>query len=1036
MVRGKDEGLDVHIHDISSAAVLAAITLSLAGCPGGKGSDGPGGSGFEMLDPGMGAQSTQPLDPQHPGAVRIYGAPTGLGCCDSYMVEGPVEIGGREVTRQGRIGGRLHLASLLVDGWRGDGDDGQLYVGGTDEALAAPRVELPPTVRVGMRWRGRASPGRDRSTFEVADAGDRDTPWGRRIAWTIRETSPTEATWEHVYLEGIGLLRHDSTGGGYSTLRGNSDFEQLVRDDRRFEVPSPRDGGLFWQALHYNHGDLLHGVVPTSARAPAPPRMPRTALTLVPTEAVENADETALLGGTMEPDGTARIWLTRTRAMFGAGGSYVGHACSSWDGARLTLQRVESAGNLEAHWKHVGSCVTGLRGAPYGEGFAHDTVPLVGPDGLHIPFRVASASPIVGRVPMLTFYDESDRARLVTIDGAGANPDYAVEPLLEEGGGPTIGVLDHAMRRRLFVHDDEGEIAPLQPWTGVRVLSADRAVDGTVGVLVVDEEGLMIHGRLELSEDGSTFRDWKPAGRLSGQLIPFARPQGRDLLHVTPDGDVDRVHIEVTGIRVERIAQLAIPDQQAAFGAFDLGDGQLLVGTLETPADLTEVQEPFDFYDAFGNRTLNVYQRPTRRDVHMWTAPIEHAAVEWTPAPAAGVTIAHVGADLVVCWPDAGEPPPRDGWTLGGQPALALALGDPSCVLVVRDKRHDWRLDDDDPSSPRLEDQDHWLVEGDLPGVGPFVARGPGGEAIDAWAGTRVSCLPPSGASLQATEAVAALRGGGFIVSGRRCSPGGLEVDTLDVSGIADLAGNGMWFATEPGEGAPQLVRFGADGRVEYEIGDVESVRTAVAGGGVVVALTTGEWIVVRPDGATVDAAAVPAAADLLGVLPDGTTCRAVVEAAGQRILCVRPGGEEWEAPEGTPRSWVPLDATSFVASEGGAVTPTSGGYVVDVVEGTLEQVTEGGLVATHDAEGNVWVAFPRAGSPANFDESHTAVGILRHDGVDEIELPLTANYNSNDAEFRLTSLMVDEEVLVVGYWSGNAVLSVAQAQVIARTDR
>lgn len=460
--------------------------------------------------------------------------------------------------------------------------------------------------------------------------------------------------------------------------------------------------------------------------------------------------------------------------------------------------------------------------------------------------------------------------------------------------------------------------------------------------------GMLLRERNELSfarYDGYTIRDAGPGMVLAGDLSVIASPEERRYFATGFAGRVEEVIAEPEGMLVRHIGDLGLPAGHALVGAV-VHDGTLFALSMAG-------QEP-------DPGSID----PQMGDVYGWTAALGELAAPEPPTSIGAVRVFRVGADLEVCWPRGLGAPILDGWTLAGEPAVAVPSRlDGSCVLLLRP--HDSAVDLDTNGS-------HW-AEGEIPGWGRVAAAVTGPEDYEAFARETFPSVE-DGTILAGT-------GDGEVVSPRLLyDPAGLVVGApphaegtpwgFTTPMRPDLAGGGVWHITnqypdrcpdDPLDRCTAFIKTGwPDGpRAVPRNSDInECVVGSVWGGGIFVKwheeATHGtpsgwRWAHLKPDASWVELDSNSDSWETM--LPDGRGCRTKRRGG---IHCGTPDGPDEvviELPEGSqPGSrWLPVSETVlyWLPLSGDQTTGTSW-LRVDVDSGTATVVDRSVLPPEH----------------------------------------------------------------------------------------
>ena len=761
---------------VNKRAVLCTVIIAAAACHADGGGTTPS---YTITSPGDGDTNVQPLLP-----IGIGYEGRAPDTAQTVIVDGTIAHDGT---------GALYRAVGIEDGWvqwflvR---DDGVFAAGNTKTGLLSrPVLIAPATVRNGMEW---TVPGALK--FTVAHATD---PNGMLVpkAWAITATALSgSASTTLIYVEGLGI--------------------RTAAND-----PS---------------GPL---VVPRAPANPVTNMLPRSpiAMTAVAMPDPDNDGGFPMTSLSMirRPDGGA---LFTTGAGIGQLGSQPASYCyKSMDGA--TLARGQAvAGNAISSRTDLACLQAGVT----------DT----DENGTQLTQSLATGqatSAFVGTDGTIYYFARKPGGRLAMQDHVQVQLSQGWVPLYFQpgptpGGPPTVTLdcINCAVDRDHLTHASFDQLASGQNFTPVydpvpwdRVWAADanaiRDDEGGTSVVIYANDGALW---------GSTL-DGPPHafGRLPGVVSAQTNVGGTELVRLSGDGGVDRIHASHGTLWLEH-----------------LGEAQLPAGDIPEAA--------FVWHDPSGDRLLvfsSVYDDSfLGSHIHAWRST-DVLPVGTRIAQPASLAIGEQPAsdtDEIVCGLDgAGDASPT-GWTVNGAPALAFGMPGTPCAMVLGSGR----------------------VEGPLPGVGNTLvsllsthARGFFGYRWlpeDVWNAMQGMVAP--------------LPGDAFVSRTARIGPGASTVTLAPIMGVTgaviDRGGHGLWVNTSAG-----IVLRGATSDAPIANSAGLSLDGPVVGGGVV-ASGAGMSYAIQPDGTRV-AFATSGAGPV--VFPDGTSCDATIANA----TCVSAAG-------------------------------------------------------------------------------------------------------------------------------------------------
>lgn len=801
-----------------------ALALVFLGCGGGGGGPGPEEGELEILDEGTGDANVEPLFPLRSGTLSSYRRGT---------VRAPVELPDGRIAhrylneaRQLSMTGPLDAAS---ENWLAEGDEGVWFLGSTNGGmLDTPILLVPATVRVGMRWRtGSASTSRE---YEVLRRDELINELGSTVLWTIEQK--TESPIYRLYAEGWGLLDVSESG-----------------------PPNP----MTWEPFE-----------PIRAVS----REPRTAQSTGPTLTLR---ELTLEGSLPE----------------------------RWDSVRaIRLLDGRTTINVMA----ASSGITGTNRLAYDLLFEGEIV-SVDEFGEHFPPDVVNHERISSWWP--------DRDYEVTGAGSGINAfgygnvlyvgeriAWSVDDQLyfiNELGGVSASATDgfptdgNFRFELMSIEPGYGEAFTMRPnWGGMlnaygRILLADdptparvpfAQVAGSLTELWLASSEAYADGR-RISEPlfveafpGAFDRGF--AGGRGPLISTTTAPSEQIHLMTSPGGIIDRIVVDMSGARRERLGRATLPEGQELRAAADVGDGALVLFT---------------------------YERANEAP-HVWLA---EGTARAPAEPEGFVTMMWSRWDARVCWPATSEALDTSDWRLGLAAPAGVVLEGDNCAMVLRDIEAA-----PIPSEASLGDPPagSLVFEGSVPGVG------------------RVRAFQPRDSDLSVPSRGAWLRGGGAIDMGRvgstaealglRYSRGGMPLGRqpyIEFSGgVPDLSGAGVWAYTTlrswpdghcgrgcAPDGAPALALTGPDPQVFELETRVEAPLLMVRSGGALLRNTAGQlvesdhtgWVHLRTDGSLVEITMpeVFSGEELRTVRESGEICGTGMRDGLGVVWCAQPDG-------------------------------------------------------------------------------------------------------------------------------------------------
>ncbi len=761
---------------------------------------------YEITAQGEGPQSQLPMDPLEPGQLLLDSGSRAY----SRAVTGPITIGKIEVMES------WHSTGFAT--FQANTDHGLVRYGDDKSGITIEAVLLAPkTLRVGMKW---TTAGRE---FEVLQRVEEPTAWGLRPVWTIadKELGKDLVECTRVYVEGHGL-RQDTCLSSAMFDAAIELLEPLIPpgNPEPIQVAPLKVAGIQWgiplgaQHLWGVDIDPGHSPMVVSVFGEANPR---------------------LLYGYVEEDVWSCLQVEPN------GDIYERHPAPIFAdllNGDVTVVRGPPTcpwGEFhEGQWDYLGNRHAvrtwmrsdGSGGVWYGTSRSDGT--LQGKDG-HLVGDTMLA--LVG-------WEGDGEPTAIHWNYFGGVAWDALEPLVGQvvGGGPTFA------------------------------LTPPQAVEETLPVGLVTASGLLTN--TTLAADGTTGR--LEMGPYFGPFYTVrATPAQRDVVMVSPGGNVDRMVLGEQGWQRQPLASVALPFGHSGFvGAFAIPG---LQGAGERLLLFTRVFPPWTF--TFDDGTAEETVQPMTL---AWTAPIPEKAPVRPWLGALAVTAEKIGADVRVCWPAAGEPE-VEGWTLGGAPPQQVVphFDNHQCVALFR--AHSAAVAADEPGG--------MVVEGPVPGVGRV----------------RVAMTPGAGESTDRDFAGGApLTGGGFAATNGIFGAGGVVVEPMLLNApyaeyYDDSGGHGLWYWVKgTNEMGLHLVNKEGDANLFGPVGGTLMARPY--GGGLVIWNELDHCRRFHPDG-TVET--IPDICNKLynvGYLSDGRACGNGYDGASEykeSLYCYSADGEE-----------------------------------------------------------------------------------------------------------------------------------------------
>jgi hypothetical protein len=607
--------------------------------------------------PGEGPSNTAPLWVPRPGPL----GPSWVHELPSFAMSEDRWVGGRRVFVAGQqnrltFDSRISRAEPYAARFYGRHEDGIYLEGDSREGLYDPPILwVPKTVKVGMRWSHAP-----RWSFEVISREE-----GPPARWTIAVTDRERR-----------FTNQTNTG----TIRGAAYLETYV------------EGGPFgpyWQELG-SDAWLTQDSVPPPADPPDVPELELTALNggkpiaegILPSYfgAVVARDEAGAERIDLSVGG--RIpWLVNSGLTAAFFIEIDGGSCGRYAPASDSMIALDSSENAcsDARSAVVDNAGRVLRIMSEGWSRHFHCVPAMGTGATFTcnPEKLGMLGIVRG--------DDGE----ATVFAA----DNSVWVLPHDGG-------DSAMGDGGAVRGANWKPVPGAP-SATPALWLPREDGDGWSILTVATGGLL---SMHLSRDGRAvgpipFRDE------GGNLGVASDANGRRVLRTHPDGAIERLTWDTTGIHIEPLARVMPKRDRLLVGAVELGD-RLLLLTLHDFEGADTQYFP-------GGRDPAV--RPALGELRLWSAP--KPAGNLTPRAPGELTRFEAEldtasqSDVGMCR-FSGEPS-LDGWIARGTPALAYRTSN-GCLTLVPDKARD----DGVPGT----------VSGRLPALGAFTMRVPGGE--------------------------------------------------------------------------------------------------------------------------------------------------------------------------------------------------------------------------------------------------------------------------------------------------------------------
>lgn len=764
-----------------------------------------------------------------------------------------------------------------------DSKIGLFMAGGqVDGILENPVLLVPATVRVGMKWEVTLKDDEVPAyTFEVVSRTEAaPSVFGKTTQWSIAQKGVKGAVTNRVYAEGIGIA-------GISTELN---------------------------------------LIPLESPDPEPSKAPKVALEPMP-----------ISGGVDYPGAATGTSVSMVRA--------AGHDA-------VLMYDVEAENGVAAVCLKVTASsavpITPIGGSPYKRLGPEEcqTASKVGTNnvalqlGGHASGAFVEADGHVSWIPRkrghlvesgLNFVDSNNStllARALLPGDAGT-----ARFLFEQGLNDVVklGGTDY-----LYGHQTDPELQLPDSFlslTGVVFVSPLTTDEGDRGSLLVRTGDEMLW-LVQVSSAGMTAP--VQLGRLGGTLSVQATEAGHEILRVTPDGQIDRLHLKAGQLTLEPLATVDVPVHMYADGAFlsrePAGD-RLLVAMFDLRV------EPTGLFKLF-------------RSVSAVAASATRTALP----PRISMIAAGGVDDQMICLPPGAEAIPTAGWTLGDAPALALQVTPGArCVLLVRGAS---------PTSPG-ENLAYATATGTLPGIGRVALDGDrAGGPANAFAGGVPHLLAPLKGGTVAHPS--RKYGRGLVVLGpvslatlTNSATYGYLLDMWFTRPFIDLRGDGLWgmrksFAPD----GYDVVRFGADFFHRTYTGGAVEFRGVSEKGGILVSLQDGpgqasHWIRQLSGATNVDLPPPPTGGAYAIELSDGTLCGDLWDPTVDMVwknFCVAPGGAV---------RMVPAPDSSLLS---GAL-PLADGSLLLVRQSQIYRFDTTSMTSSVYLDGQVWLGVGSEGS-------------------------------------------------------------------------
>ncbi|MDP1919568.1 MAG: hypothetical protein Q8L14_25175 [Myxococcales bacterium] len=775
-----------------------------------------------------------------------------------------------------------------------------LFIGGgqLDGILEAPVLLVPTTVRVGMKWEVRLKDDKVAYTFEVVSRTEAvPSAFGKTTQWAISQKDSTGSATTRVYAEGIGIAE---SAGGYA-------------------------------------------VIPLETPDPEPSTAPRVAIELMPR-----------INGDFSPTAAsgASISMVRTAGR----DAVLMYDNEAANGDAAVCLRISAAG---------ASPLVALNGVPYkrlGPEQCQSTtrVPTNGASSLqlggHASGAFVEADGHVSWIPRKR--GKVTQSGLTAVDSPGSTltaralvpgDDGGVRFLFQQGPGSDAVKLGGT--EYLFGTSTQTELQLPDTFfsltAGVAFISPLTSDEGDRGSLLVrtDDEMLWL---VQVSSAGMTTP--VQLGRLGGNLSVQATQAGHEILRVTSDGQIDRLHLRAGHLSLEPLARVDVPAHTYADAAFLFRD----------PAGDFLVLAMFEHAAESKGNGFRLFQS---------VGAVAGSATRTALPPRVSMTSAGANGDQLICLPPGGEPISTSGWTLGDAPVGAALHVTPGgrCVLLVRG-----------PGQLGSSSQNlaHDTVTGALPGVGRVALIGlASGGPVNSHAPGVPHLLAPL---KDGTVAHPSRKYGRGIVAlepralATRSPMADLYGDLLAMSlnpPFIDLRGDGLWGARSSfAPNGTDVVRFGSEFFHRTYAGGSVELRGVSEKGGLLVSLQDGpglpsHWARQTTAAANVDLPDPPTGGTYAIELKDGTLCGDLFDPSVDMVskyFCRAVDGRVRMAPATNDShfsSAIPLRGALPLADGSLLVTGWKQLYRFNTTAMTSSVFLEGQLWLGVGSNGSVWGA-------------------------------------------------------------------------------
>jgi hypothetical protein len=485
-------------------------------------------------------------------------------------------------------------------------------------------------------------------------------------------------------------------------------------------------------------------------------------------------------------------------------------------------------------------------------------------------------------------------------------------------------------------------------------------------------------------------------GRLAGTLSVQTTEKGTEILRVTSDGQIDRLHVVGDEVLLEPLAWVQLPPRTLVEGAFVLheADGDyLLVAGLAIGE---------------GNSGMKLYRS---------RATVAAAAARQKVPPAVSLTAAGGHSDYLVCLPAGPGGVTTAGWRLGAAP-VGAAIDVPNgrrCVLAVRGPQ---QVDVERPLA-------FLLTEGNFPGYGRVIA-------VEDYQHSQAFSYRDEGPQI-----FAPLTGGGVVHPSALYSRGFVPVSPLvpgpipqepDYSTITsqwpmepvpDAQGRGLW--GQRGRlkpvGAADFVRFGSP-IFHQSLDGPHQMQCASQRGGVIVQRQPSgtdlayRWLRVAQEG-VYDLGSLAPDAVACTELADGTLCGEQLDpdpkrGGRRRYFCRSPDNVVRSAPAFLdPVSGYEVRCAKAVVLADNSMLIGNAPQIVRVDTATMQSAVymEGPLTIARGTDGSAW-GFRLEG------DSDIALYALEVNGPRKVTSP--GEYKMPIDGLGNYQLIVEDEVIVV----------------------